>query len=286
MPELPEVESLVRFLREKATGLTVSRAELAAFAALKTYDPPLDQLVGRTVTGCDRRGKFVLLALDPLWLVFHLARGGWLRWSDPLPEARAKPGKSPLALRIGFEGGAGFDVTEAGTEKRLAVYVVRSVDDMENVAALGPDPLDPAFGPDEFAAALRAHGGQVKIALTTQSVVAGVGNAYSDEALHTAGLSPFKTAAKLTDDEVARLHAAVVSILTDAVERSAGLPAAGLKSEKKSGLRVHGKAGQKCPVCGDVIRTVSFATKSLQYCAGCQTGGKPLADRRLSRLLK
>ncbi|HEX2698634.1 MAG TPA: DNA-formamidopyrimidine glycosylase family protein [Acidimicrobiales bacterium] len=286
MPELPEVESLARFLREKATGLTVARAELAAFAALKTYDPPLDQLVGRTVTGCGRRGKFLLLAADPLWLVLHLARGGWLRWSDELPAARAKPGKGPLALRIGFEGGAGFDVTEAGTEKRLAVYVVRSVDDMENVERLGPDPLDPAFGPSELGAALREHGGQVKIALTTQSVVAGVGNAYSDEALHTARLSPFKNAAKLTDDEVARLHAAVVSILTDAVDRSAGLPAAGLKSEKKSGLRVHGKAGQKCPVCGDVIRTISFATKSLQYCAGCQTGGKPLADRRLSRLLK
>ena len=286
MPELPEVESLARFLREKATGLAVSRAELAAFAALKTYDPPLEQVVGRTVTGCGRRGKFLLLGLDPLTLVIHLARGGWLRWSDEVPAARAKPGKGPLALRIGFEGGAGFDVTEAGTEKRLAVYVVRSVDDLENVARLGPDPLDPAFGLEEFGAALREHGGQVKIALTTQSVVAGVGNAYSDEALHTARLSPFKNAAKLTDDEVSRLHAAVVSILTDAVTRSAGLPAAGLKSEKKSGLRVHGRAGQTCPVCGDVIRTVSFATKSLQYCAGCQTGGKPLADRRLSRLLK
>jgi len=286
VPELPEVESLARFLREKATGLAVSRAELAAFAALKTYDPPLEQVVGRTVTGCGRRGKFLLLGLDPLTLVIHLARGGWLRWSDEVPAARAKPGKGPLALRIGFEGGAGFDVTEAGTEKRLAVYVVRSVDDLENVARLGPDPLDPAFGLEEFGAALREHGGQVKIALTTQSVVAGVGNAYSDEALHTARLSPFKNAAKLTDDEVSRLHAAVVSILTDAVTRSAGLPAAGLKSEKKSGLRVHGRAGQTCPVCGDVIRTVSFATKSLQYCAGCQTGGKPLADRRLSRLLK
>lgn len=286
MPELPEVESLARFLREKATGLTVSRAELAAFAALKTYDPPLEQLVGRTVTGCGRRGKFLLLAADPLWLVLHLARGGWLRWSDELPSARAKPGKGPLAMRVGFEGGAGFDVTEAGTEKRLAAYVVRSPDTLDNLARLGPDPLDPGFGAEQLGAALREHGGQVKIALTTQSVVAGVGNAYSDEALHTARLSPFKNAAKLTDDEVARLHAAVVGVLSEAVARSAGLPAAGLKSEKKSGLRVHGRAGQACPVCGDVIREVSFATKSLQYCATCQTGGKPLADRRLSRLLK
>lgn len=286
MPELPEVESLARFVQEKATGQTISRVELAAFAALKTFDPPLEQLVGRTVAGCGRRGKFLLLSADSLWLVLHLARGGWLRWSDELPAARAKPGKGPLALRVGFKSGAGFDVTEAGTEKRLAAYVVRSPDDLENVARLGPDPLDPAFGAAELGAALREHGGQVKIALTTQSVVAGVGNAYSDEALHTARLSPFKNAAKLSDDEVGRLHAAVVEILSDAVARSAGLPAAGLKSEKKSGLRVHGRTGQPCPVCGDTIREVSFATKSLQYCATCQTGGKPLADRRLSRLLK
>ena len=286
MPELPEVESLARFLTERATGQTVARAELAAFAALKTFDPPLDDLVGRAVTGCGRRGKFLLLAAEPLWLVLHLARGGWLRWSDPLPTARARPGKGPLALRVGFESGAGFDVTEAGTEKRLAAYVVRSPDDLENVTRLGPDPLDPDFSPEQLGAALREHGGQVKIALTTQTVVAGVGNAYSDEALHTARLSPFKNAAKLTDDEVSRLHAAVVMILTDAVVRSAGLPAAGLKSEKKSGLRVHGRTGQACPVCGDTVREVSFASKSLQYCATCQTGGKPLADRRLSRLLK
>ena len=286
MPELPEVESLARFLREKATGRVISRVELAAFAALKTFDPPLDALVGRAVTGCGRRGKFLLVAADPLWLVLHLARGGWLRWSDQLVATRAKPSRGPLALRVGFENGAGFDVTEAGTEKRLAVYVVTSPDELENLSHLGPDPLDPAFTPARFAAALREHGGQVKIALTTQSVVAGVGNAYSDEALHAARLSPFKNAARLDDDEAARLHAAVVDVLTDAVARSAGLPAAGLKSEKKSGLRVHGRTGQPCPECGDTIREVSFATKSLQYCPTCQTGGRPLADRRLSRLLK
>ncbi|HET7488059.1 MAG TPA: DNA-formamidopyrimidine glycosylase family protein [Acidimicrobiales bacterium] len=286
MPELPEVQSLAAFLAEKAAGLTIGRAEVVAFSALKTYDPPLDALVGRTVTGCGRRGKFLLLAADPLWLVLHLARGGWVKWQDELPAARARPGKGPLALRVGFDTGAGFDVTEAGTEKRLAAYVVRSPEDVEGVANLGPDPLDPAFGPEQLGAALREHGGQVKIALTTQSVVAGVGNAYSDEALHVARMSPFKNAAKLTDDEVARLHTAVVEVLTDAVARSAGLPASGLKSEKKSGLRVHGRTGQPCPVCGDTVREVSFATKSLQYCPTCQTGGKPLADRRLSRLLK
>ena len=287
MPELPEVESLARFLAGKAAGRTVERAQLAAFAALKTYDPPLDALVGRTVTGCGRRGKFLLLSLDGVWLVLHLARGGWLRWSDELTAARAKPGRNnPLALRVGLSGDAGFDVTEAGTEKRLALYVVRSPDDVEGVGRLGPDPLDPAFDAAALGAALRDHGGQLKAALTTQSVVAGVGNAYSDEALHVARLSPFKAAAKLSEDEVGRLHAAVVGVLTDAMDRSAGLPAAGLKGEKKSGMRVHGRAGQACPACGDTVREVSFATKSLQYCPTCQTGGKPLADRRLSRLLK
>lgn len=289
MPELPEVQALAAFLADKATGRTVTRAEPASFAVLKTFDPPLDAVVGTQVAGCGRRGKFLLLSLrrgDPLWLVLHLARGGWIRWSDELTAARAKPGRSPLALRVGLDDGSGFDVTEAGTEKRLAAYVVRDPLDVAGVARLGPDPLDPAFDAATLGARLREHGGQVKAALTTQSVVAGVGNAYSDEALHVARLSPFKSAARLGDDDVARLHAAVVAVLSDAVARSAGLPAAGLKGEKRSGMRVHGRAGQACPECGDTVREVSFATRSLQYCATCQTGGKPLADRRLSRLLK
>ena len=286
MPELPEVESLARFLGEQAVGQEIVRADLAAFSALKTFDPPLDALIGLTVTGTGRRGKFLLFAAEPLWLVLHLARGGWVRWHDELPTTRPKPGRGPLALRVGLSGGGGFDVTEAGTEKRLAVYVVRDPADVEGVARLGPDPLDAAFDSATLAARLREHGGQLKGALTTQSAIAGVGNAYSDEALHVARLSPFKAADKLSDDEVARLHAALLQVLGDAVERSRGLPAAGLKSEKKSGMRVHGRTGQACPECGDTVREVSFATKSLQYCATCQTGGKPLADRRMSRLLK
>ncbi len=286
MPELPEVESLARFLAERATGRVVEGVELAAISALKTFDPPLEALTGSAVTGAGRRGKFLLVHADPLVLVMHLARGGWLRWSDAMPATRPRPGKGPLALRVRLGEGAGFDVTEAGTEKRLAVYVVRSPEDVEGIARLGPDPLAPAFDAPALRAALVAHGGQLKAALTTQSVVAGVGNAYSDEALHAARLSPFKPVSRLTDDEAARLHSALVQVLQDAVARSAGLPAAGLKAEKRSGLRVHGRTGQPCPACGDTIREVSFATSSLQYCPTCQTGGKPLADRRLSRLLK
>jgi DNA-formamidopyrimidine glycosylase len=288
MPELPEVESLAAFVREQAVGKVVDRIAVASLSALKTYDPPIDALKGRELTGTGRRGKYLLLEFDDLVLVIHLARAGWLRWKDDVPTAPVKPsGKSPLALRVRFDDGSGFEVTEAGTEKRLAIWVAREPDDVDMVATLGVDPLADDFTIERFTEILRQAGGtQIKHALTDQRLIAGVGNAYSDEALHVAKLSPFKPAGKLSADDAARLHAAVVDILRDALERSRELPAAGLKSEKKSGMRVHGRTGEKCPECGDVVREVSFATRSLQYCATCQTGGKPLADRRLSRLLK
>ena len=283
MPELPEVESLARFLGERVAGRTVTRAELGSLSALKTYDPPLSALVGGTVSGTGRRGKYLSLAVGDVVLVAHLARGGWVQWREALTGNRAKPGRGPLALRLGFDDGSGFDMTEQGTEKRLALWVVHDIADVDRVASLGPDPLDPDFALGPLLEGRRA---QIKGVLTDQKIIAGIGNAYSDDALHLAKLSPFKMAATLTPEEVARLHDAIVSVLTDAVTRSAGLPAAGLKAEKKSGMRVHGRAGESCPECGDTIREVSFATTSLQYCPTCQTGGKPLADRRLSWLLK
>jgi formamidopyrimidine-DNA glycosylase len=286
MPELPEVEALVRFLTEKTKGATIVRVELATLSALKTFDPPLDSLVGRTFEGWQRRGKFLGADLGGLWLAMHLARGGWVQWREQLAAGRPKLGKGPLALRVGLDSGAGFDITEQGTEKRLAIWVVRALDDVPQIARLGPDPLAPGFDSAALGAALASRTGNVKTVLTDQSVLAGVGNAYSDEALHVAKMSPFKPVSKLSADEIERLYRALVGVLTDAAERSAGLPAAGLKGEKKSGLRVHGRTGQPCPECGDTVREVSFATKSLQYCPTCQTGGKPLADRRLSRLLK
>jgi DNA-formamidopyrimidine glycosylase len=289
MPEMPEVESLRRYLGERLVGLQIERADLLAFSALKTFDPPLDSLVGREVVATVREGKYIGFETAGdganTFLVLHLARGGWIRWQDEMKPTKAKPGaKGPMALRMTFTGGCGFFVTEAGTEKRLAVWVVRSLHDIENVATLGPDPL--TIEPAELAQILRAHSGQVKKVLTEQRVVAGVGNAYSDEALHVARLSPFRQANKLTEEESLRLASAVVQVLRDAVIRSKDVPAGELKSEKKSGMRVHGRTGEQCPECGDVVREVSFATKSLQYCATCQTDGKPLADRRMSRLLK
>jgi formamidopyrimidine-DNA glycosylase len=283
VPELPEVESLARFLAERVTGRTVTRAELGSLSALKTYQPPLSALVGGTVTATGRRGKYLTITVGDVVLVAHLARGGWVQWREALTPSRAKPGKGPLALRLGFDDGSGFDVTEQGTEKRLALWVVRDPSEVERVAGLGPDALDPAF---ELAPLLTGRRAQLKGVLTDQTIIAGIGNAYSDEALHVAKLSPFKMADSLKPDEVARLQDAIVSVLTDAVARSSGLPAAGLKAEKKSGMRVHGRTGEPCPECGDTVREVSFASTSLQYCPTCQTGGKPLADRRLSRLLK
>jgi formamidopyrimidine-DNA glycosylase len=287
MPELPEVEALARYVAEQAVGKKVTRAELAAFAALKTFDPPLSALVGRTLVGTTRRGKFLCFDFEPLWLVLHLARGGWLQWKDELTVARAKPARrSPLALRVGYDDGSGFDVTEAGTEKRLAAYVVEDPSSVEGIGRLGPDPFDPALDADALGERLRSHRGTLKAALADQSVLAGVGNAYSDEVMHAAKLSPFKSTAKLTDAETKAVFDALRSVLADALERSLGLPAKGLKSEKKSGLKVHNRTGEPCPVCGETVREVSYATKSFQYCPGCQTGGKVLADRRLSRLIK
>jgi formamidopyrimidine-DNA glycosylase len=287
MPELPEVESLAAFLREHATGHTVARADAASFTVLKTFDPPLTALTGHVITGVGRHGKFLDLATDQgLHLIMHLARAGWLRWRDDLPSAPPKPGKSPLAFRFRLDDGSGFDLTEQGTKKRLAVYLVRDPVEVPGVATLGPDPFAAGFTVDTLAGLLAGRRTQIKGVLRDQHIIAGIGNAYSDEVLHAAKMSPFKMASSLTPDDVAVLYNAIKTTLGEAVERSAGLAAADLKGEKKSGLRVHARTGQECPVCGDTIREVSFADSSLQYCPTCQTGGKPLADRRMSRLLK
>jgi formamidopyrimidine-DNA glycosylase len=290
MPELPEVEALASFLRERAVGRAVIRADVAAFSAVKTFDPPLSALGGAVATGASRYGKFLSLDFDGMHLITHLARGGWLQWRESLPPAPPKPGKSPLAFRLHlspeFDGGpvAGFDLTEMGTKKGLAVYLVREPSDVPGIARLGPDAL--AVTVDELAELLSSQRSQLKGTLTDQTVLAGIGNAYSDEILHVARLSPFKIAAKLTTEELKTLHAAIQAVLTDAVDRSVGQKAATLKGEKRSGLRVHARAGLPCPVCGDTVRTISLADKHYEYCPTCQTDGRELADRRMSKLLK
>lgn len=286
MPELPEVEALADHLRRQAVGKTIERVDVASLSVLKTFDPPVTALRGRTVTAVHRWGKYLGLQAGDLYLITHLARAGWLRWSDKLKPAPLKPGKGPIGLRVHLDAGSGqgFDLTEAGTQKRLAVWLTADPSTVDGIATLGPDALN--VSPDQLAELLAHNTGRIKTVLTDQRVIAGIGNAYSDEILHTARISPFATAGKLTKPQLAALHGAIGSVLSDAVERSVGQQAATLKGEKRSGLRVHARTGLPCPVCGDTVREVSFAEKSFQYCPGCQTGGKVLADRRMSRLLK
>ncbi len=287
MPELPEIEALVDHLRRHAVGSTISRVDVGALSVLKTFDPPTSALHGQSVTGAQRWGKYLGLQAGQLFLIAHLSRAGWLRWSDRLAPAPLRPGKGPIALRVhlGTPGEApGFDLTEAGTQKRLAVWLVDDPQLVPGIAALGPDALE--LGPEDLAGLLAGNSGRIKTVITDQKVIAGIGNAYSDEILHVAKISPFATAGKLSAEQLTALHDAMISVLTDAVSRSVGQGAAMLKGEKRSGLRVHARTGLPCPVCGDTVREVSFADKSFQYCPTCQTGGKVLADRRMSRLLK
>jgi formamidopyrimidine-DNA glycosylase len=298
MPELPEVEALAAFLRERAVGRVVSRVDVASFTAIKTFDPPTSALLGSTLDNATRHGKFLDLDIGGLHLITHFSRAGWLHWRDNPPAAPPKPGKSPIAVRVHlapeFDPGTGeevgpdaaFDLTEAGTQKRLAVYVVRDPREVPGIARLGPDALDDTLDEGALKDLLGQHRGQIKRVITDQAIIAGIGNAYSDEILHVARLSPFKLAPTLNDDEVARLHHAMRTTLVDAVQRSVGQRAATLKGEKHSNLRVHARTGLPCPICGDTVKEVSFADRSFQYCPTCQTEGRTLADRRMSKLLK
>src|SRR3990170_1325479 len=213
VPELPEVEALALDLRGRLLDRAITRIDLAAFSALKTFDPPLHSLHGTLVEDVTRHGKFLDITASGTHLIMHLARAGWVRWRD---EGRK----------------------------------------------------------------------QIKGVLRHQGTIAGIGNAYSDELLHAARMSPYKPSNGLSAEELQALYDAIRGVLGAAVERSRGLHASELKGEKKTNLAVHGRTGEKCPVCGDVVREVSFADSSLQYCATCQTGGKPPADRRLSQFLK
>lgn len=288
MPELPEVEALALDLSGRLEGRAIAKVHLAAFSALKTFDPPLSAVEGAFVEGVTRHGKFLDISVGGLHLVLHLARAGWVRWRDEVPPVPPRPStKSTLAARIVLDDDTGLDVTEAGTRKSLALYVVRSPADVEGIARLGPDPLGDGFTLQVLSDILEKAGrAQIKGVLRYQSNIAGIGNAYSDELLHAARLSPFKPSNSLTQTELETLYGAIRGVIGDAVTRSRGLAASQLKGEKKTNMAVHGRAGEACPVCGDVVREVSFADSSLQYCPTCQTGGKLLADRRMSKLLK
>ncbi|PPF33944.1 endonuclease VIII [Rathayibacter sp. AY1A2] len=286
MPELPEVQALALDLDARLGGRVLERLDVFAISALKTVAIPPSALSGETVHGVSRHGKFLDLAVGEAHVLLHLARAGWVRWRPERPTAPAKPGRGPLAARLVLDDGSGFDVTEAGTKKSLALSIVADPLDVPGVARLGPDPLDPEFTEEILGAILATAGrAQVKGVLRDQSRIAGIGNAYSDEILHVARMSPFKPAA-LNADELDRLYAALRYTLEEALARAEGLHAADLKREKKLGMRVHGRTGEACPVCGDTIRQVVFHDSTLQYCPTCQTDGRILADRLLSRLIK
>jgi formamidopyrimidine-DNA glycosylase len=286
MPELPEVTALAADLGGRLVGRTVDRLDIVFFAALKTFEISPSELHGKSLRSVSRIGKYLDFAFDDVHIVMHLARSGWVRWREGAPKVSGRPGRGPLAARLVLDDGSGFDVTEASTKKSLAIYLVRDAQEISWVARLGPDPLDPDFTVDTLAGIL-ARGGraQIKGVLRNQSVIAGIGNAYSDEILHRAKMSPFKPAS-MPPEDVETLYQAMQTTLRDAIARADGLAAAELKAEKKSNLQVHGRTGLPCPVCGDTVRQVIYADSTFQYCPTCQTGGKPLADRVLSRLLK
>jgi formamidopyrimidine-DNA glycosylase len=293
MPELPEVAALAAFLTDHAAGQQITAVQVAALNVMTRFDPPATALVGRTVTGAGRHGKFldvVTAGRQPaeLHLAIHFARAGWLRWSDALPATPLKLG-GPIALRVALADGGGFDITEAGTKKSVTAAIVTDPREVPGIARLGPDALGPdgtGLSATELSRILNGTNGRLKTVLTDQTVIAGIGNAYSDEILHTARLSPFAAAHSLGALETARLADAIRDVLTDAMRRGIGAEAARLKGEKRSGLRVHARTGLPCPVCGDTVAEVAYADRSFQYCPTCQTGGRRLADRRMSRLLR
>lgn len=287
MPELPEVAALASSLDGRLRGQVIASGHLVSFSALKTFRVPLEALAGLEIERVNRHGKFIDVEAQGIHLVFHLARAGWVAWHDTAPKVPARPGKSGLALRVVLDGGAGFSLTEAGTQKHLAIYVVEDPAEVPGIAALGPDPMSDDFTPGDLRGILeRAGRAQLKGVLRDQKTLAGIGNAYSDEILHAARLSPFKPAGSLDEAAVGELFGHIRRVLGEALAAAADVPIDKLKDTKRSGMRVHGRTGEPCDVCGTTIAEVSFADSSLQYCPACQTGGKPLADRRMSRLLK
>lgn len=286
MPELPELAAVVAFLRQEAVGREIARIDLAAVAALKTAEPPITGLINQKVVNVDRHGKFIDIDVSGHHLIIHLARAGWLQWRVQAPTAPPKPGRGPLAMRIHFDNHTALDLTEQGTKKGLAVYVVSEPAAVPGIAQLGIDALSPELTNDQFQALLSKQSGRLKNVLTDQKIVAGIGNAYSDEILHAAKLSPYANAARLNDDENVRLYKAIRHVLAAAVDAFTEQEVAKLKAVKRAGFQVHNRAGLPCPVCGDTVREVSFAETAMQYCPTCQTAGKTLADRRMSRLVK
>jgi formamidopyrimidine-DNA glycosylase len=283
MPELPDITVYVESLRRRIGGRTVAHARLLSPFALRTVEPPLSAIEGRRVTGVSRIGKRIVLEFDEdLFLVLHLMIAGRLRW---LPSGKKPPGRIAL-LALDFDDGT-LLLTEAGTTRRASLHVVRGRAALGEFDRGGLDVF--AASRDAFVERLRSENHTLKRALTDPRLLDGIGNAYSDEILHAARLSPLKLTTKLTDGEAARLHDATRATLTAWTARLRAEVGDGFPDKVtafREGMAVHGRFGKPCPVCGAPVQRIRYADNETNYCARCQTEGRLLADRALSRLLR
>ncbi|MBM3716180.1 MAG: Fpg/Nei family DNA glycosylase [Actinobacteria bacterium] len=280
MPEAPEVEALALFLRERLRGHAVVSVELAEFRALKTRSRPLDELVGRTVTALTRHGKHIDVDLGGTHLGIGFGRAGWATWSDDgeVEAPVTADGRTAAVIaRIAFDHGT-LGITDAGEWLSVQLHVVDAPEDVPSVAKLGPDAASPSFSREALAHALGRRRKQLKALLQEQESLAGIGNAYSDEILYAARLSPVAHAASLTEDDITRLHAALHDVMGAAVLARRGVPIAEQKAAKVASMQVHGRTGEPCPDGDGTILDIPGTKGGGQYCPGCQTGGVPLPE--------
>jgi formamidopyrimidine-DNA glycosylase len=279
MPELPELEALVRAQRERLCSSPIESVPVAHFATVKTIDPPIASLAGGRFVDVRRRAKRLLFDTDSgAVLMLHLMSAGRLSVGDARPRS--------AVLAVAFTDGVQLAMSEPGKKRRAGAWLLAPQAVEAELAHLGPEPLDPEFTVDALRRALAEHPHQLHAFLRDQRAIAGIGRAYANEILHAAQLSPYARSATLSDEELIRFHAAITSLLADAVERLVPLSGAGLATKAARGYAVHDRAGEECPRCGNEIRFVSFDEHTLYYCPTCQTDGRVLADRRLSRLLR
>jgi formamidopyrimidine-DNA glycosylase len=283
MPELPEIEAYIAALLPRVQGATLERIRVASPSLLRTFDPPVDEVAGRTVESIERLGKRLVFGLsDGLFAVIHLMVAGRLKWVEP---GKAIPRRYGQAA-FDFEDGT-LLLTEAGSKRRASLHLVRGREGVRELDPGGVEVAD-ADGP-RFKAALLAERHTLKRALTDARFISGIGGAFADEILHRAKLSPLQMNTNLDDVEIVRLHAAAVDVLAEWTERRLA-DTAGSFPDKVTAfhpdMAVHGKFGEPCPVCSTPVQRIVYASRETNYCPGCQTGGKVLADRSLSRLLK
>ncbi|MXZ68984.1 MAG: formamidopyrimidine-DNA glycosylase [Acidimicrobiia bacterium] len=283
MPELPDVVVYLEALERFVGGRVLERARVVSISLLRTFDPPISEVEGRRVVGFRRMGKRLVLELeDDIFMVFHLMVAGRFRWRKRGVAVPRKVGHAAFDFADGT-----LVLTEQGSKKRASLHVHRGEEALAEHDRGGLEPLE--AGPAAFAGALRRENRTLKRALTDPRILSGVGNAYSDEILHRAGLSPVTLTSRLDDPALERLHEATVSTLTEWVDRMRDEIGDGFPDRVtafRPEMAVHGKYRQPCPVCGSPVRRIVYASNETNYCAGCQTGGRILADRALSRLLK